>query len=224
MNIWFNVIVASIIVFILSAAAYFVSRRAKLVPGRFQSLLELAVEGIDDFICGILGPEGRKYTPFIGTLFIYILVMNIAGLVPFIKSPTASWSTTLALALCVFIYVQFSAIKKLGFLKYLDHLMGRPRGIVAFSGVIPLLMLLTHIVGELIKPLSLSLRLRSNIWGDEVLISLISKFGLKGIPLLFFSAATAVLTAIVQAVVFCLLATVYFAIFLVSGEDDPAGS
>jgi len=169
---------------------------------------------LDDFICGILGAKGRRYTPFIGTLFIYILFMNLFGIIPLMKSPTASWSTTLALAICVFVYVQYTAIRELGFLGYLDHLMGKPRGILAFSVFIPLMMLILHIVSELVRPISLSLRLRSNIWGDDLLLSVLSGFGLGGVPLLVFSSLLAILAAVVQAVVFSLLTTIYFALVL----------
>ncbi|MCX5704570.1 MAG: F0F1 ATP synthase subunit A, partial [Candidatus Omnitrophica bacterium] len=98
-----------IISFVLIAVFYFASRKSSMIPGRLQGALEVFVGGVDDFICGILGPQGRKYVPFIGTLFIYILLMNLMGLVPFMKSSTASWSTTLALALCVFFYLQYTA-------------------------------------------------------------------------------------------------------------------
>ncbi len=219
MEIWPNVTVTFILVCILSLSAYLASFRARIIPGRLQGALEFLAGGADDFVRGILGPKGRKYTPFLGTLFIFILSMNIIGLAPFMKSPTASLSTTLALALCVFIYVQYSAIKELGIIGYLDHLMGKPRGIVGFSVVIPLLMLVLHIIGELVKPLSLSLRLRSNIWGDEMLLALVAAFGLKGVPLLFLTSIIALIKGIIQAFVFCLLTTVYFAIFLVSEEE-----
>ncbi|HTZ11961.1 MAG TPA: F0F1 ATP synthase subunit A [Candidatus Margulisiibacteriota bacterium] len=193
-------------------------RRGALVPGRMQNAAELLFGGIDDFICGILGPKGRRYTPFIGTLFIYILCMNLAGLVPFMKSPTSNWSTTLALALCVFAYVQYSAVRELGFLGYLDHLFGRPRGIVAFSVFIPILMFFIHIVSELIRPISLSLRLRSNIWGEDMLIGVLSGFGIKAVPLIVFSMGIIIIGAVVQAVVFSLLTTIYFALVLTHEE------
>jgi F-type H+-transporting ATPase subunit a len=218
MEIWRDIAYASGIVGFLSLVAWRVSSKVALIPGRLQSVSELFAAGADDFVCGILGPKGRRYTPFIGTLFIYILFMNLLGLVPFMKSPTASWSTTLGLALCVFVYVQYSAVRELGFLGYLDHLMGKPRGILAFSLVLPLLMLLIHIVGELVKPLSLSLRLRSNIWGDEMLMEIVAGFGLKGIPLLFFNTLIAITKGVIQAFVFGLLTTVYFAIYLVHEE------
>ncbi len=218
-HLWENVTFSLIIVLVLGALAFFACRKKSLIPGRLQGAVEMIVGGLDNFVCGIIGPKGRKYTPFVGTLFIYILFMNLSGLIPFIKAPTASWSTTLSLALCVFFYVQYTAIRELGFLGYLDHLAGRPRGVLAFTVIMPLFMLFLHIITELIRPLSLSLRLRGNIWGDEILIGLLSGFGIKGLPLLFFNMCMAILTGIVQAVVFCLLTTIYFALVLSHEEE-----
>jgi F-type H+-transporting ATPase subunit a len=219
--LWQNLIFSLIIVFIISLIAYLATRKNRLIPGRLQNACELFVGILDDFICGILGPKGRSYTPFIGTLFIYILFMNLFGLVPFMKSPTSSWSTTLGLAICVFIYVQYSALREMGFLGYLDHMMGKPRGVLAFTLFFPLMMFLLHIVSELVRPISLSLRLRSNIWGDDMLLAVLSGFGIKGIPLLVFSSLLVILASIVQAVVFILMTTIYFALVLVHEEERP---
>jgi len=216
--LWENVIFSLIIVSIISLLAYFGSRSRKMIPDRLQNACELFVSGIDDFVCGILGPQGRKFTPFIGTLFIYIIFMNLIGLVPFMKSPTSSWSTTLGLAICVFIYVQYSAIREMGFIGFLDHMMGRPRGFLAFTLFVPVMMLVLHIVSELVKPISLSLRLRSNIWGDDMLLAVLSNLGIAGVPLLVFSTLLAILASIVQAVVFSLLSTIYFALVLTHEE------
>ncbi len=133
---WENIIFSLVIIGSLSLVAYLACRKKSVTPGRLRNACEAYAETVDDFVCGILGPKGRKYTPFIGTLFIYILCMNLAGLIPLIKSPTASWSITLALALCVFVYVQYTTLKELGFIGYIDHMMGNPRGILAFSVVI----------------------------------------------------------------------------------------
>jgi F-type H+-transporting ATPase subunit a len=216
---WEHVSYSLVIVLVLTVLGYFACRKKSLIPGRLQGVFEIVAGGLDDFVCGIMGPGGRKYTSFIGTLFIYILFMNLSGLIPFIKASTANWSTTLALALCVFFYVQYTAIKELGFLGYLDHLAGKPRGVLAFTVIMPLFMLFLHIITELIRPLSLSLRLRGNIWGDEILIGLLASFGVKGLPLLFFNMLMATLTAVVQAVVFCLLTTIYFALVLTHEEE-----
>ena len=216
--LWQNVIFSLIIVFIISLIAFLATRKNRLIPSGLQNAAESVVGGLDDFVCGILGPQGRRFTPFIGTLFIYILFMNIFGMIPLMKSPTASWSTTLALALCVFLYVQYAAIKKHGALGYLDHLLGKPRGILAFSVFIPLLMFLLHVVSELVRPISLSLRLRSNIWGDDVLFAVLAGLGGPGIPLLVFSFLLAIIASVVQAVVFSLLSTIYFALILLPEE------
>ena len=211
---WENPIFSLMIIAIISLLAYAASRKRSLVPGRLQSAFEIFVVGIDDFVSGVIGPKGRPFAPFIGTLFIYILFMNLAGLIPLMKSPTTSWSTTLALAICVFVYVQYAAIRELGFFGYIDHLMEKPRGILAFSVVIPLLMLLLHIVSELVRPISLSLRLRSNIWGDDMLLAVFAGFGIKGVPLFFFNSLMAIVVSIVQTGVFCLLTTIYFTLVM----------
>jgi len=215
-----NISFSLLIVLIVGLLAFFAARKRSLIPaGRLQAAFALVAGGLDDFVCGIIGPKGRRFTPFIGTLFIYILCMNIFGLVPFLKSPAASWSTTLALSLCVFVYVQYTAVKELGFFGYIDHLAGKPRGILAFTVLMPLFMFFLHIITELIRPLSLSLRLRGNMWGDEVLIALLSGFGIAGLPLLFFNMLMGVLAAVVQASVFCLLTTIYLALVL-RHEDE----
>ena len=217
--LWENISYSLIIVLVLGILAFFACRKKSLIPGRLQAAAELIVATLDDFVCGIMGPRGRKYTPFIGTLFIYILFMNLSGLIPFMKASTASWSTTLALALCVFFYVQYTGIRELGFLGYLDHLAGKQRGALAFTVIMPLFMLVLHILTELIRPISLSLRLRGNIWGDETLIALLSGFGIKGLPLLFFNMLMGILTSVVQACVFCLLTTIYLALVLNREEE-----
>lgn len=215
---WENLIFSLIVICAISLVAFASSRRVAPIPGRLQSAWEMFVGGIDDFVCGIIGPDGRRYTPFIGTLFLYILCMNFAGLIPFMKSPTTSWSTTLALAICVFIYVQYVGIKELGVLGYLDHMMGRPRGILAVSVFVPVMMLILHTVSELVRPISLSLRLRSNIWGDDMMLAVFAGFGMKGMPLLLLNSMLMIIVSVIQAVVFCLLTTIYFTLVLTNEE------
>jgi F0F1-type ATP synthase membrane subunit a len=114
--------------------------------------------------------------------------------------------------------VQYTALKELGLIGYIDHLMDKPRGILAFSVFIPLLMLVLHTITELVKPLSLSLRLRSNIMGDDLGMSIIAGMGLAWLPLLLMNTFLAIIACIVQALVFCLLSTVYFALVLPEEE------
>ncbi len=219
--LWENIVFSLFVIAVIAVVVFLATRRLKMIPGKLQNFVEFIAEGIGNFICGMLGAKGRKFIPFLGTLFIYIFLMNISGLIPFLKSATSSLSTTLALSICVFVYVQWTAVKELGFLGYFDHLAGKPRGMIAFTFFIPALMFFLHIIAEVIRPLSLSLRLRSNIWGDDLLLAVLTGFGIKGLPLLFLNMAMAVLTAVVQAVVFCLLSTIYFALVL-SHEEKQA--
>ena len=218
-NPWFEGAVFSLIaIAVIWCLAVIASKRASLVPGKLQMAVELFVGGIDAFVCGILGPKGRALTPFIGTLFVYILTMNIMSLVPFMKAPTASWSTTLALSLTVFVYLQYTALRQLGILGYADHMLGRPRGMLAATVLLPVFMLFLHSIGELIRPISLSLRLRSNIWGDDMLLAVLAGFGIKGVPLFLFNMFLVLIAAVVQACVFTLLTTIYFALVLTHEE------
>ncbi len=215
LHFWESTIYSVFVIALLGAVAYYATRNRMVVPGRLQSAAEFLVVFVDDFVCSVLGPRGRKYTPFIGTLFIYILTMNYIGLIPFLKSPNADWSTTMGLSLIVFFYVQYTAFKELGFLGYFDHLMGQPRGIMAFTLIMPVFMLSVHVVSEIIRPLSLSLRLRSNIYGDDMILALFASWGLKdGFMWLLPNFFLVLLTSTIQAAVFSILSLVYFSLIM----------
>jgi len=218
---WESAIYSLLVIAILGVAAYFATRKRAIIPGRRQSAAEFVVTFVDDFVCSIIGPHGRKLTPFIGTLFLYILAMNYIGLIPFFKSPTGDLSTTVALALIVFFYVQYMAFKELGFLGYFDHLMGKPRGIMALTLLMPIFMLFLHLVSELIRPVSLSLRLRSNIYGDDMILALFASWGLqKGFFWLLFNSFLVLVTSTIQAAVFSLLTLVYFSLVMRHDEEQ----
>lgn len=223
---WENIIFSLLIVLIISVVAYLASRRSTLIPGRLQNLVEMAVEGLDNFICGILGPKGRRFTPFLGTLFVYILCMNFLGLVPGMKSPSSSLNTTVALAICVFLYVQYTGIKSFGFLGYLSHLAGEPKDVVGWV-MVPL-NLPIHIMEELIKPLSLSMRLFGNVFGEDILIAVFVGLGVAslsflhlpiGLPFQVPFIFLALLTGTIQALVFTLLSTIYFFLMMPHQEE-----
>jgi F-type H+-transporting ATPase subunit a len=222
---WENIFFSLGIITGISLLAHYASRKRQMIPGRLQSAAEILVEGFVDMVCGILGEKyGRRYLPFLGTLFIYILFMNLAGLIPLLKSPTASLSTAAALSLCVFACVTWTALKELGFAGFIDHLAGKPRGAAAFTVVLPVIMFVLHSISELARPLTLSLRLRSNVWGDDILLALFAGFGIKGFPLLFFNTFLALLSAVVQALVFCLLSTIYLALVINHEADEKTNS
>ena len=216
---------------VLLVVAFAASRNPKLVPRGFQNGVEFVVEGLSDFISGILGPKhGPRFVPFLGTLFVYILAMNLFGLIPFMHSPTASLNVTVALALTVFVYVQFIGFKELGPLGWLDHMLGSPRDLT--SWILTPLMLPIHLLGELAKPISLSCRLFGNIFGEDMLLVAFASLGITmlpfkqlpfGIPMhaLFFPLA--LLGSALQAMVFTVLSSIYILLMLPHEHDDTHG-
>lgn len=219
--ILFSMFVALVLAFI----AFLATRAPKLIPGPLQNVVEAVVETVYTQIVDILGPKyGPRYVPFLGSLFIYILAMNLFGIVPLMEAPTSNLNVTLALALTVFVYVQFTAIRELGPLGYLDHLAGQPRTIMDW-GLVPLLFPI-HVLGELAKPVSLSCRLFGNIFGEDMLlvgfatlgIGALAAMGLGalpfGLPIHFIFLFLALLTSVVQALVFAMLSTIYFLLML----------
>ena len=221
---WESAIYAILVIALLTLVARFATKKREIMPGRLQSGAELVVSFLDDFVCSILGPQGRKYTPFIGTLFLYILTMNYIGLIPFLKAPTSDLSTTVGLAFIVFFYVQYTAFAELGFIGYFDHLMGKPRATtllsVIFTVLMAIFMFFLHVVGELVRPISLSLRLRSNVYGDDVILALFASWGLKdGFLWLFPNFILVLLTSAIQAAVFSILTLVYFSLVMKHDEE-----
>jgi len=199
-----------VIIILLAAFAYLGTRRLALYPRRSQNFLEFVVESLNNLTAGVIGPEGKGYTPFIATLFIYILVMNLFGLLPGFMSPTASLNTTVALALVVVAVSIHASIKARGFFGYLLHLCGKPLWLAP-------IMFPTHLMGELFsRPLSLSVRLFCNIFGEDMIIAQFALLiplllGFIPIPIQLPVMLLALLTSFVQALVFSLLASVYLA-------------
>lgn len=225
-----KVLFAAIIVSLLS---FFVvriaSRRTDGVPGRAQAFLEMLVSGLDDFVQSVMGPRGRRYTPFLGTLFIYILVSNLFGLIPLQNSIMGYLTTVVPIAISVFFYVQWTGISQNGLLGYLHHLAGSPRDI--FGWLLAPLMMPLHVMGEFIKPLSLSFRLYGNIMAGHVLLAVFMGLGIEmlkplkipaGIPLHFPFLFLEILVGLIQAFVFTLLSTIYISMML-PHEDEEHG-
>ena len=228
----FEVVIFSILIaIILCVVAFVASRRPQMIPGPLQNGVEMVVEGLHDFVVGILGPRhGPRYVPFLGSLFIYILAMNLFGLIPFMDSPTSSLNVTVSLALVVFVFSQFIGFKELGFVGYFDHMMGTPRSLIGWI-LVPL-MLPIHVMGELAKPISLSCRLFGNIFGEDMLLVAFATLGVTtlsfahlpfGLPLQLPFMFLALLTSTLQALVFTVLSTIYFLLMLPHDEHAHEG-
>ena len=223
----FSLIVALVLLFV----AFRASRDPQLVPRGLQNGVEMVVEALSDFIISILGPkQGPRFVPFLGTLFIYILSMNLFGLIPFMHSPTASLNVTVALALTVFVYVQFIGFKELGPLGWLDHMLGNPRDLTGW--LLAPLMLPIHVLGELAKPISLSCRLFGNIFGEDMLLVAFATLGVTmlpfkqlpfGVPMHAIFFPLALLGSALQALVFTVLSSIYILLMLPHEHHDEHG-
>ncbi len=219
---WEDPIFTFTIVLLVGGLISMGARALAMIPTRGQIAVEALVEGLDNFVKGVLGKrEGRRYLPFIGTLFLFILSMNLAGLVPGLKSPTSKITMTGALAFSVFCYVQWTGLRRLGFVGYLDHMVGQPRDAMGWA-LVPL-MLFIHGIGEIVKPISLAARLFGNVMAEDTLLGVFVMLGTMlmawshlpiGIPLHFPFVLMALIFSFVQALVFTSLSTIYILMVL----------
>jgi F-type H+-transporting ATPase subunit a len=225
------IIFSLLIAFLICMVAMVATRNPKLIPGPLQNGAEMVVEGLYNFIVDILGPRfGPRYVPFLGTLFVYILVMNLFGLIPFMDSPTSNLNVTVALAIIVFVYAQYLGFRELGVLGWVDHMAGSPRSAIGW-GLVPL-MLPIHLMGELAKPISLACRLFGNIFGEDMLLVAFASLGITvlafanlpiGVPLHLPFLFLALLTSTLQALVFTVLSTIYFLLMLPHDDHGHEG-
>lgn len=181
------------------------------------SLFEQLYLFIEHMCVGSIGQHGRKYIPMMFTFWVMIFVGNIIGLLfPF--TITADLSFNLGMALIAVAYVQYEGIKANGFLGHLSHFSG-PKlsgGMVVISGLI----FTIEIISELMKNVSLSLRLYGNIHGGHLAVEAMNNLGNKiyvpiGVLVLLLIK---LLTCIVQALIFTMLTCVYLS--LVTHHDD----
>lgn len=183
----------------------FATRRLEKVPGRFQSLVEYTIEGLLNFFGGVMGEEkARRYFPLLATFFLFILICNWSGILPLaghvkgFSAPTSTLSVTLGLALVAFISSQVAGFSEKGF-GYFKHFF-QP-----FVFMFPL-----NLIEELVKPVSLSLRLFGNIYGEEMVAAVLL---LQVAPFLAPAAMQllGILFGFIQALVFTTLTAIYIA-------------
>lgn len=243
LHAWENVIFAGLIGAAVGGGLLWAIRRRTPIPDRAQMLAELIVEGFEGAFKGSLGVHTRRFLPFLGTLFLYILGLNWAVMLPLFKSPTGGiilrgaevvsggFVITAGLALSVFLYVQYTAIRAQGVLGYLHHLMGSPRGAGEWFLCVVTLAPVTHILGELVRPVSLALRLFGNVTGDDILLGVFFVLGLLslekthlpiGLPLHILIIPLVLLFGFVQAMIFTWLTSAYLSLALPHGHAESA--
>jgi len=220
---WENVLFSLAVLGFISLTALRAARKNSFLPKGVQNVWELIVEGVEGFVTGILGPRGVQHVPFLGTIFIYILLENWLGLIPLMKSPTSAWSTTIALALVTMVYIQWTGIKEHGLANYLKHLAGNPIGLLGLL-LVPLMLVINLSIEFLAVPLSLSLRLFANVSSEDKLLYKFAELNVlyKGLPFFFqlFANILVILFSFVQAFVFLLLSTVYISLILPHDHEE----
>lgn len=198
------------IMFVLVAASIAITRglSSELRRSRWQNLLEIVVTGIETQIRDVGLRRPQKFIGFLGTLFLFIAFASLCTIIPGFEPPTGSLSTTVALAICVLIAVPFFGIEEQGLGGYLK------------SYVEPtVIMLPFNIISEMSRTLALAVRLFGNMMSGSMILAIL----LTITPFLFPVAMSALglLTGMVQAYIFSILAAVYIAAATRGRESKP---
>jgi F-type H+-transporting ATPase subunit a len=188
------------LMFVLAVGSWLVTRKLStdLRRARWQNLLEIVVTGIEKQIKDVGLRDPQKYMGFLGTLFLFVALASLCTVIPGYEPPTGSLSTTAALALCVFIAVPLFGIEEQGLRGYLK------------SYIEPtIIMLPFNVISEFSRTLALAVRLFGNMMSGTMIIAIL----LTITPFVFpiFMSALGLLTGMVQAYIFSILAAVYIA-------------
>lgn len=190
------VVTTWVIIAVLVLVCRFVTRRLAVLPDGRQAVLEGIVTGIAGQIEDVIRKDARPFLPLLGTLFIFLVVMNLSGVLPGVEAPTSKIETPAALALIVFFSVHYFGVRARGL-----------RGYLASFAEPKLIMLPLNILSEITRTFSLMVRLFGNVMSGEFVIGLV--VALAGlfvpIPLMVLE----ILVGIVQAYIFTVLATVF---------------
>lgn len=203
---WGPVTLSATIVFtwlvmaLLTAISWLVTRRLSDATelSRWQNLLEVLVTGIREQISQVTRQDPGTYLPFVGTLFLFIASANLLNVVPGYMAPTGSLSTTTALAICVFVAVPLFGIASQGPRAYLRHYV-KPTW----------LMLPFNVIGEISRTVALAVRLYGNIMSGTVVVAILLTLAPYFLPVVM--QLLGLITGLIQAYIFAVLAMVYIA-------------
>jgi F-type H+-transporting ATPase subunit a len=199
---WTNYLAMEVLVIVVMmlAAALLRARLSVDKPGKFQ----LAIEGIYGFLKEqaheVIGHGSQKYVAFFSTIFLFILISNLAGVVPTLESPTMYYYVPAGIALCSFLYYNGQGFRQQGVLKYLGHFAGPMWWLAWF--MFPL-----ELISHCIRPVSLTIRLFANMFaGEQVTIGFMSLVPLV-VPVVFMGLH--VFVSLLQAFIFTILSIAY---------------
>ena len=196
-----HVVYSWVLMAILIIAGALATKTISMIPGKMQNLFELIVSGIEEFMVETAGEEARWLFPLAATVFLYVFIGNLIGLIPGFFPPTANLNTTASCAIVVVVFTHIIGVKYHG-AGYIKHFLG------PVWWMSPLIFVI-EIIGHLARILSLSFRLFGNMMGHEIVLAIL--FALAGA---FFAPlpimALGIFVAFVQGFVFFLLSIIYF--------------
>ena len=197
-NLNLTIVVTWGLMILMVTGAWLITRNLKsdIKTTRWQNVLEMLVLTMKDQIKEVGLNKPRKYMGFIGTMFLFIVVSNLLSIIPWYEPPTASLSTTTALAICVFLAVPLFGITEKGLKGYLKSYL-QPNFI----------MLPFNIISEVSRTMALAVRLFGNIMSGGLIISVLLSIAPFFFPIIM--SALGMLTGVIQAYIFAILATVY---------------
>ena len=211
-----------VVMVLLITLALVVRKRISIIPGALQSIVEMVIETVYNLVKNIAGERvGNVIFPLIMTLFLFILTANWLGLlpgfgtityhhVPIFRPPNSDLNTTLAMALITVFLVQVAGIAYRGLKGYLKEFVTPP--------ILAPLMAPIHVVSELSHILSLSARLFGNIFGGDVVLTVIFVMLPPLIPAVFLLLES--LFGLIQAIIFAVLSTIYFSMATAAHEAE----
>jgi len=214
-----------LVIILLSTFAFLSTRHLREQPTGLQNVAELLVQGLGDFVVSIGGPKAMKYLPLFGTLFLFIVLSNWLSVVPFVgqvgwlHSPTADYHITFAMAFVSWLAYQTEGFRNLGpsYLKRWFNFSGFKDG--PFIGAIFILVGLIELFSEIFRMLTLTLRLWGNVFGGEIMLTVMSALLLvPGLALPFVGLE--VFIGLVQGLVFALLVLMYFVLAIESHDES----
>lgn len=198
-------------VFVTTVLFVVAMRKRATIPGRAQSMAEITYQFVQGILEENVGHESKKYFPFIFTLFLFILALNLLGMLPYSFAPTSHIIVTFGLGATVFVMITLIALIKKGPIGFIKHFI--PEGLPFF--IVPL-MLVIEMVSYLSRPFSLGIRLAANIAAGHTLMKVIAAFvfplglfGVLPIAFLMFMTGLEIFVSILQAYVFTLLSCMY---------------
>ncbi len=208
-----NAFSMELLVFLFLAILFLMLRSRLSVenPGPIQHTFETLHNFVNGQSAEIIGHHSEGFTPFLATLFVFILISNLIGLIPAFESPTASPEVPLGCALLAFLYYHAQGVRKKGLLHYAAHFLGPSDSSISLAIRIPLaiIMLPIEIISHLARMLSLTIRLWANMFaGDLVIMAFFSMVAI-GVPIIFLGLH--IFVALLQTYIFVLLTTVYLA-------------